>query len=167
MQHSRGVVAVAGVSVVAVYAAQLVLVQLVLDPLAAVPGRSLAAIYAELERQGFHTGLDVAVVVGVGLVGILLAAGVQWVLAEQRAPLFAMVAANLGVLAAGIFPAWASGMALGMDVADAFMVGGGYHTAWFTVLVGMSTAGLAALPFVLVVGQAVHVRRSRRRTRAV
>ncbi|WP_148286265.1 MULTISPECIES: hypothetical protein [unclassified Curtobacterium] len=167
MQRSRGVVAVVGVAVVALYAALLVVVQLVLDPLAAVPGRSLGSIYAELERQGFHTGVDVAVVVGVGVVGVLLAAGLQWVLSEQRAPLFAMVAAHLGVLAAGIAPAWMSGTALGMDVADAFMVDGGYHTAWFTVLVGASGAALVAMPFVLVVGQAVHVRRTAHRTSAV
>ena len=56
---------------------------------------------------------------------------------------------------------------LGMDVADAYGVGGGDHTIWAGVLYVTSLVALIAIPVVLVVGESVHVRRAALRARAV
>ncbi|MGN8049415.1 hypothetical protein ACTJKO_06955 [Curtobacterium sp. 22159] len=164
--RTRVVVAVIGVVVVAVYAALLAVESLVLDPLAAVPGASLAQIHAHLEGQGFHVRTDIAVVVGIAVVGVALAVGLASSLLVTRAPAHVLAAVLLAVVVMGAPMSWWSGFQLGMDVADGYGVGGADHTIWAGVLYATSAVALVALPFVLVVGQARHVRRTTGRTRA-
>ncbi|WP_065964404.1 hypothetical protein [Curtobacterium sp. UCD-KPL2560] len=158
----RVTVAVVGVLVVAAYAALLVVDALVLDPLAAVPGRSLDGLYAELDRQGFAVGADVATVVGLGIAGVVVAVVLATWLLVARAPTTVLVAALLAVVALGAPVSFASGFALGMDVADGFGVGGAAHTVWAGVRYLTSGIAFVAVPVVLVVG----LTRSARRTAA-
>lgn len=165
-ERTRRTVAGTGVAVEALYAALLAVEALVLDPLAAVPGTSLSMIHAELGRQGFSVGTDVAAVVGIALVGVGLAVGLATSLLVTRARTHVIAAVLLGVVALGGPMTWWSGFWLGMDVADAYGVDGGAHTVWAGVLLVSSAIALAAIPFVLVIGQAVGVRRTARGSRA-
>lgn len=158
--RTRQVVAWTGVAVVAVYAALLAFQSLVLDPLAAVPGASLAAVHAHLERQGFSVGTDIATVIGIAAVGVALAIVLAASLLVTRASVHVIAAVLLGVVALGGPMTWYSGFALGMDVADAYGIDGAAHTPWAGFLVVISTVALVAIPFVLVIGQAVAVRRT-------
>ncbi|MBT1605674.1 hypothetical protein [Curtobacterium flaccumfaciens] len=167
MGRTRIVVAVVGVLVVALYAALLAVDALVLDPLAAVPGATLAEIHAELTQQGFPVGADVATVVGIAVVGVLFAAGLSVLLLITRAPAHVIAAVLLAVVVMGTPMSFVAAIALGMDVADAYGVGGGAHTIWSGVLYVTSLVALIAIPVVLVVGQSVHVRRAALRARAV
>jgi len=160
--RARLVVAVVGTLVVTAYAVLLAVDALVLDPLGAVPGRSLPAIYDELDRQGFAVGADVGTVVGIAVVGVLLAAVLGQTLLVTRAPAHVIAAALLAVVAGGGPMAFGSGFALGMDVADGFGTDGGDHTIWAGVLYVTSLVALVALPVVLVVGQ-VRLRNTQRR----
>lgn len=164
--RTNRLVAGTGIAVVALYAALLAVQALVFDPLAAVPGASLGAIHAELERQGFAVGTDVAAVVGIAVVGVALASGLGSSLVVTRARPYVTAAVLLGVVALGGPMTWWSGFWLGMDVADAYGVGGGAHTAWAGVLLVTSAIALAAIPFVLVIGQAISARRTTHRSRA-
>ncbi|MCS6561733.1 MULTISPECIES: hypothetical protein [Curtobacterium] len=167
MGRSRIVVAVVGVLVVALYAALLAVNALVLDPLAAVPGATLAEIHAELTQQGFHVQTDIVVVIALASVGVVLAAGLSVLLLVTRAPTHVIAAVLLAVVVLGGPASFWSGFALGMDVADGFGTDGGDHTIWAGVLYVTSLVALIAIPVVLVVGQAAHARRAAVRARAV
>jgi hypothetical protein len=167
MGSTRIVVAVVGVLVVTLYAALLALDALVLDPLGAVPGATLAEIHRHLDAQGFHVQTDIVVVIALASVGVVLAAGLSVLLLVTRAPTHVIAAVLLAAVVLGGPASFWSGFALGMDVADAYGVGGGDHTIWAGVLYVTSLVALIALPFVLVIGQAAHVRRTALRARAV
>lgn len=167
MGRTRIVVAVVGVLVVALYAALLAVNALVLDPLAAVPGATLAGIHAELIQQGFHVQTDIVVVIALASVGVVLAAGLSVLLLVTRAPTHVIAAVLLAVVVLGGPVSFWSGFALGMDVADGFGTDGGDHTIWAGVLYVTSLVALIAIPVVLVVGQAAHARRAALRARAV
>jgi hypothetical protein len=147
------IVAGVGVLVVAVYATLLVVVQLVLDPLAAVPGTPLGAIYDHLEQQGFDTCGDVVAVVVTASVGVVLAVVVAVVTVWRRVGSHFVTAWMLGLVAAGAVPFFVTGFQLGMDVADGYGVSGAAHTPWAGVLYLVSLAALVAVPVVLVVGE--------------
>ncbi len=166
MGRARIVVAVVGVLVVALYAALLALNALVLDPLAAVPGSTLPEIHAELTRQGFSVGTDIATVVGIAVVGVLFAAGLSVLLIVTRATAHVIAAVLLAVLVFGTPMSFVAAIAMGMDVADGYGVGGGAHTIWAGVLYVTSLLALIAIPVVLVVGQAAHARRTALRAHA-
>lgn len=166
MGRTRIVVGVVGTLVVTLYAGLLALNALVLDPLGAVPGQSLAQIHAELTRQGFSVRTDTVIVIVVAAVGVLLAAGLSVLLLITRATAHVMATVLLAVVAFGAPASFWSGFALGMDVADGYGIGGGAQTIWSGVLYVTSLVALIAVPVVLVVGQAVHVRRAALRARA-
>jgi hypothetical protein len=166
MGRTRIVVAVVGVLVVTLYAALLAVNALVLDPLAAVPGASLDEIHRHLDAQGFHVQTDIVVVIALASVGVVLAAGLSVLLLITRATAHVIATVLLAVVVMGGPASFWSGFALGMDVADAYGVGGGDHTIWAGVLYITSLVALIALPFVLVVGQAVHARRAALRAHA-
>ena len=155
---------VAGVAVVTMYAGLMALQALVLDPLAAVPGRSLAAILGHLERQGFDVAADVWTVLVTAAVGVVLAVGVAvWGIVDRLDPVISAVL-FLALLAFGAPVTFGTGFALGMDVADGFGTSGAAHTIWAGVLYGTSVLALIGIP--VVVG-ATWLRRNGRRGRAV
>ncbi|SDQ08047.1 hypothetical protein SAMN02800687_0198 [Curtobacterium sp. UNCCL20] len=153
MGRTRIVVAVVGVLVVTLYAALLAVQQLVLDPLAAVPGSSLGAIHAHLERQGFDVRGDVVAVLVTASIGVALAITVAILTLWRRVEPHFVVAWMLGIVAAGAVPFFLAGFQLGMDVADGYGVSGGAHTAWAGVLYGTSGIALVAIPVVIVFGE--------------
>lgn len=153
MGRTRIVVAVVGVLVVTLYAALLATNELVLDPLAAVPGTSLGAIHTHLERQGFDVRGDVTGVLVIASIGPALAIVVAAVTLWRRVEPHFVVAWLLGIVAAGAVPFFVAGFQLGMDVADAYGVSGGAHTAWAGVLYVTSLVALATIPIVLVFGE--------------
>lgn len=153
MGRTRIVVAVVGVLVVALYAALLAVDALVLDPLAAVPGASLAEIHGRLDAQGFHVQTDIVVVIALASVGVVLAAGLSVLLLVTRAPTHVIAAVLLAVVVLGGPASFWGGFALGMDVADGFGTDGGDHTVWAGVLYVTSLVALIAIPVVLVAGE--------------
>lgn len=153
MGRTRIVVAVVGVLVVALYAALLAVNALVLDPLAAVPGATLAEIHRHLDAQGFHVQTDIVVVIALASVGVVLAAGLSVLLLVTRAPTHVIAAVLLAVVVLGGPASFWGGFALGMDVADGYGTDGGDHTIWAGVLYVTSLVALIAIPVVLVAGE--------------
>lgn len=149
----RIVVAGVGVGAVIAYAALLAVQELVLDPLAAVPGTPLDVIYAHLDGQGFDVRSDVVGVLVIAAIGVVLALVVAVVTSWKRVGAHFVAAWFLGVLAAGAIPAFAAGFQLGMDVADGYGVSGEDHTVWAGVLYVTSVIALVAIPVVIVVGE--------------
>lgn len=153
MERTRIVVAVVGVLVVTLYAALLAVQQLVLDPLAAVPGTSLGAIHAHLDGQGFDVRGDIVAVLVTAAIGVALAIVVAAVTLWRRVEPHFVVAWMLGIIAAGAVPFFAAGFQLSMDVADGYGVSGGAHTPWAGVLYVTSLVALVAIPVVIVFGE--------------
>ncbi|WIB77233.1 hypothetical protein DEJ28_16565 [Curtobacterium sp. MCPF17_002] len=153
MGRTRIVVAVVGVVVVTLYAVLLAVQQLVLDPLAAVPGTSLGAIHAHLERQGFDVRGDVVAVIVTAAIGVALAIVVATTTLWKHVEPHFVAAWMLGIIAAGAVPFFFAGFQLGMDVADGYGVSGGAHTVWAGVLFVTSAIALVAIPVVLVFGE--------------
>jgi hypothetical protein len=151
--RTRIVVAGVGVTAVIAYAALLAVQELVLDPLAAVPGTPLATIYAHLDGQGFDVRSDIVGVLVIAAIGVGLAVVVTVVTLWKRVGAHFVAAWFLGILAAGAVPAFAAGFQLGMDVADGYGIGGEDHTIWAGVLYVTSVIALVAIPVVLVVGE--------------
>jgi hypothetical protein len=164
MGRTRIVVAVVGVLVVTLYAALLAVQELVLDPLAAVPGTSLGAIHTHLERQGFDVRGDVVAVLVTASIGVVLSIVVATVTLRTRVGPHLVVAWMLGIIAAGAVPFFVAGFQLGMDVADGYGVGGGAHTVWAGVLLVTSAVALVAIPVVLVFGERCRAVRTTSRT---
>ncbi|WP_248704054.1 hypothetical protein [Curtobacterium sp. MWU13-2055] len=160
MGRTRIVVGVVGTLVVTLYAGLLALNALVLDPLGAVPGQSLGAIYGHLDAQGYRVRTDVVAVLVIAAVGIALAVTVLIVTLVRRTTAHVAAAWLLAIVAAGAVQVFGSGFKLGMDVADGYGIGGEDHTIWAGVLYVTSLVALLAIPVVLVVGE-------RRRGRAV
>lgn len=159
--RARTVVAVVGVLVVAAYAALLALNALVLDPLGAVPGRSLEEIYARVDvgNDVVQDVIGVLVVAGIG-VGLALTAAIVGL--ASRLPATTIAVLHLGVLAAGALATFQSGFFLGMDVADSWPTDGGAHTIWAGVLYLTSLAALIAIPAVLFIAMVRTLIRTRR-----
>jgi hypothetical protein len=158
---SRTVVAVTGALVVTAYAALLALDALVLDPLAAVPGKSLAQVYAGVDAAGNSVAQDVAAVLVVAGIGVALAVGVAVLALWDGLPAPAIAVLHLGLVVLGAFAAFQSTFFLGIDVADSFGTAGGTHSPWLAVLASTSLAALIAIPTVLFTEMVRTLRRIR------
>ncbi|PZE69643.1 hypothetical protein [Curtobacterium sp. MCBD17_021] len=158
---ARTVVAVTGALVVTAYAALLAVDALVLDPLAAVPGKSLAQVYAGVDAIGMDSRQDVVGVLVTAGIGVALAVAVTVIALWKRMPAPVVAVCHLALLALGAVATFQSGFFLGMDVADAFGVAGGAHGPWAGLLYGTSLAALVAIPAVLVVTMVQTLRRAR------
>ncbi|MFO7689481.1 MAG: hypothetical protein R6W83_02855 [Cryobacterium sp.] len=138
-----------GLAAVAAYAIVGVLQILVFNPLAAVPGATLAEIRAQMAQA--DQPLTANAVVTWAITGVLLAVLVL-VIAATRHTLSTelVVAATLVLLvfaAPGhIFVAFLPGMSL----ADTFMISGGDHAPWGAVLYLVSGLALAALIVLII-----------------
>jgi hypothetical protein len=158
---SRTVVAVSGTLVVTAYAALLAVNALVLDPLAAVPGKSLPEIYATVDAMGMSSRQDVVGVLVTAGIGVVLAVGFAIAAIWKEIPVPVALVCHLALVACGAGAVFQSGFFLGMDVADAFAVSGGAHGLWAGVLYGTSLAALVAIPAVLFVTMVQTLRRAR------
>ncbi|WP_267424714.1 MULTISPECIES: hypothetical protein [unclassified Curtobacterium] len=117
------------------------------------PGTSLGAIHAHLERQGFDVRGDVVAVLVTASIGVALAVVVATLTLHKRVEPHFVIAWMLGLIAAGAVPFFVAGFQLGTDVADGYGVGGGAHTIWAGVLFVASAVALVAIPVVLVFGE--------------
>ncbi|KQS10163.1 hypothetical protein DEJ13_16070 [Curtobacterium sp. MCLR17_007] len=141
---------VLGAVVVTAYATLLALDGLVFDPLAAVPGATLGQIHHRVEAIGMDVGQDVVGVLVTAGVGVTLAAFFAVVAIRGRMPVPVAAVCHLALLTFGAVAVFQSGFFLGMDVADAYGVSGGSHSAFSGVLYGTSLAALVAIPVVLL-----------------
>jgi hypothetical protein len=160
----RVLVAIAGVLAVMGYAGLMALQALVLDPLAAVPGETLAQIHVHLEAQAFNVTGDIRSVLGSAVIGVTLAVVVAVWSILRRLNAAVASALFLGVLAFGAPVTFGTGFALGMDVADAYGIGGASHTIWAGVLYITSLTALVAIPLVFA---GAWTQRNGRRARSV
>ncbi|WP_286166534.1 hypothetical protein [Arthrobacter sp. AQ5-05] len=144
LARSRAVrAALAGFGLVAGYAVVGALQIMVWNPLAAVPGATLAGIRAEMSGAGEYPGTPL--VVAWALTGILLGAGV--LLAALRRKVSAAGATTLSLLfiALGAPSLMVASFPSGIGLADTFGLSGGDHAPWGSVLYLASAAALLLL----------------------
>jgi uncharacterized membrane protein YuzA (DUF378 family) len=158
--NARTVVAVTGAVVVTAYAVLLALDALVLDPLTAVPGRSLSDVYAHVAAAGDSVVQDVSGVLVLALVGVALGVAAAVVGVVGRVPALQVALMHLVVVVLGALATFQSMFFLGFDVADAFATSG-LHSPWVRVLYGTSGLALLAIPTILFVSMVQGLRRAR------
>ncbi|UNK71235.1 hypothetical protein [Microbacterium sp. H1-D42] len=145
-------VAMIGVAVVTAYAALAAVQILVLNPLAAVPGAQLGAIYAEMAAAG-ETMPVVQTLVFLAL-GVVIAVVVA--VLSIRSRLDALVTALLFciVLALGVPAYFVASFGPGMNLADTFAISGADGSPWAAPLYIVSLLASGA-----IVGLAVRLAR--------
>ncbi len=152
------VTALAGVMLVAAYASLGALQILVLNPLAAAPGLTLAQIHAELAAAN-ETLSTVPVIIFVAL-GLLLAGSVVvFAFTAPGASPTVVTVFFLVILGFGTPAYFAASFSAGMALADTFAISGGDHSRWSTVLYVTSALSFAGA-LVLLVVHAVGIRRT-------
>ena len=127
------------------------------NPLAAVPGATLAEITAHLAATG--ESFSVASVLGVLAIGPLLALAPLILSWRTGTGAFAVIAGVLAILAGGAVGYFAASFSPGMSLADAYGISGGDYAPWGRVLMLVSAVALLAA----VVCGAVLLRRGRGR----
>lgn len=141
---------IAGAIVVTAYAALAATQILVLNPLAAAPGRSLDEIHVALSTAGeslmpgavfFVLGIGVALAVGLAVVAILGRA--------RPEPVAAVFLALLMLGAPGYFIA---SFGAGMSLADTFGIGGADYSPWARPLYAVSAISAVVLVAGALVG---------------
>lgn len=147
--------AIVGTLLVAGYACLGALQILVLNPLAAAPGRTLAQIHAELAAAG-EVLSPWPVIVFVAL-GLLLASSVAIYAVRTSGASPAVVSLLvLGILAFGSPAYFAASFGGGMALADTFAISGGDHSPWANVLYlvsGIAVVSALAMLTSLIVRQ--------------
>ena len=148
---ARGHVAVVlvGTSLVLAYATLAVVQILVLNPLAAAPGRTLSQIHRDLEAA--DQSLSPVLAVGIPALGVVLALVLGVVGMRSRTPVSTLALGYLVLLAAGTPAYFAASFGAGMSLADTYFIGGADHSPWSwplhatsaaaTVLVALAGAG--------------------------
>lgn len=143
---SRAPLAIAAIGTLAVaaYAAWAAVQILVLNPLAAAPGRSLAEIHADITSAQQWSGPgQVFAILGLGVVlAVVALAGVLLFPGASATGTVAVYLALLVFGAPGYF--WAS-FDSGMSLADTYGIGGGDHSPWALPLYAVSVLALVAL----------------------
>jgi hypothetical protein len=136
------VVSIVGVLAVALYAGFAALQILVLNPLAAAPGRSLDQIRTDLSNVGESLGAEVVVfVLGIGVV-IAVVVAVVAIAGAARPTLTALL--FLAVLSVGAFGYFAASFTAGMGLADTYGISGADYSPWARPLYLVSAASLIA-----------------------
>ena len=149
LARSRAVrAALAGFGLLAGYAVVGALQILVWNPLAAVPGATLAEIRAQM--AGAHENPGTPLVVAWAVAGILCGAGV--LVAALRRKISAAGATTLSLLSIvlGAPSLMVASFPSGMGLADTFGISGGDHAPWGSVLYLASAAALLLLVLFLV-----------------
>ncbi|MEA5119359.1 MAG: hypothetical protein VB036_17320 [Propionicimonas sp.] len=143
--------AVAGTVLVVGYAALAGLQILVLNPLAAVPGRSLGQINADLAAQHDSLGMPVVVsILGLGVVGGLALLMRFW--RDPQAEPRSVVLGYLGLLTLGAPASFFAGFGAGMALADTYGINAGDYSPWSAPLYATSLVALLGIPVVRWVG---------------
>ncbi|MCD5348396.1 hypothetical protein [Agromyces sp. S2-1-8] len=142
------------------YAGVAALQILVWNPLAAVPGRALAEIYAEAEAAGQSlTPVVTILILGAGgcLAGLVLGFAVRGVFPG----VWLMVSVYLLLLVFGAPAYFIASFSPGMSLADTYMISGGDYAPWGHVLMLVSAAALAGLVAIAVAAVVRGMRGSR------
>ncbi|NJI57865.1 hypothetical protein HCX50_00320 [Microbacterium oxydans] len=145
-------ISIVGVLAVTAYAAVAAVQILVLNPLAAVPGRTLDEIRAEMDAAGEVLLWEpVAFILGIGVV---LAVVVAIASIRGRAHPMVPVMSYLALLMLGAFGYFTASFGVGMSLADTFGISGGDYSPWARPLYAVSLfAGVAlvVVPLVMLV----------------
>lgn len=137
---------ISGPVVVALYAAVMVTVICVWDPVAAVPTLSHADILIRLRESSAGVTNPFALPVIIAGAGVVLSLAISFIGALARPRTKAVAVMQLAIVAGGAPAVFIASFPLGMDVADTFGVSGGAHTPWTGVLYLVSlAAGVAAV----------------------
>lgn len=143
---------IVGLVIVAGYAAGGALQVLVWNPLAAVPGATLAEIHAGLARE--NESLAAPAVLTWAVIGVILAALVlAGAVVRRTSRVRNVVLLDLLLLVLAAPAHWFAAFPAGMGLADAFAISGGDHAPWGKVLYLVSAVALAALAAVGVAGK--------------
>ena len=147
-QRPAAWIAVAGFLLVVGYAVAGALQVLVWNPLAAVPGATLAEIHALMDQA--NESLAAPAVLIWAATGVLLAAAV--LIAGLKHSISGRAAAGLYLLLLVLAAPshWMASFPAGMGLADAFAISGGDHAPWGKVLYTVSAMSLVALLAVVV-----------------
>lgn len=146
-QRSATWIGVAGFLLVVGYAVSGALQVLVWNPLAAVPGATLAEINAHMDQANESLAAPVVLTwaaTGIVLAGAVLMAGLKHSISGRSA---ACLYLSLLVLAAPSH--WMASFPAGMGLADAFEISGGAYAPWGKVLYAVSALSLVAV-FVVI-----------------
>ncbi|WP_258134191.1 hypothetical protein [Microbacterium sp. MYb45] len=155
MQRRTLWISIAGVLAVTAYAAWAALQILVLNPLAAVPGRTLDEIRAEMSAVGEDLLWEpVFFILGIGVV---LAVVVAVVSIRGRADPVIPAMSFLALLMLGTLGYFVASFGPGMSLADTFGIGGADYSPWARPLYAVSALAGAAI----AVGGVVTVLRRR------
>lgn len=150
--------ALAGTVLVTAYAVAAAAIIVVLNPLAAAPGKTLDEIIAETEAARQPLGQEFTIgLLSVGVVLALLALAIA--VFGSAFSVRATVLTYLALLAAGAPAYWIASFTPGMSLADTYAISGGDHTPWGAVLFGISAVAALAL---FVVGVTAIARASER-----
>lgn len=145
---ARGRVAVAlvGTSLVLAYATLAVVQILVLNPLAAAPGRTLPEIHRDLEAA--DQSLSPVFAVGIPALGVVLALALGVFGMRSRTPVFTLALGYLALLIAGTPAYFVASFGAGMSLADTYFIGGADHSPWSWPLHATSAAATVLLALV-------------------
>lgn len=135
-------VVVVGVLAVAAYAVLAAVQILVLNPLAAVPGERIAAIYAEMDAAG--ETMPVMMPLLVLAVGVAAAVVVAVLSIRSRLEPAHSALLFLLLLIFGTPGYFVASFGPGMNLADTFMISGGDHSRWSLLLYAASLGAAVA-----------------------
>lgn len=135
-------VAAIGTFALVAYAGLALVQVLVLNPLAAVPGKSLDQIIIDVEAAGesFGIWLVVACLVPGPMIAVALL-----IRARVANSVMAVASWYLGLLALGAVAYFWASIGPGMALADTYLISGGDHSPLGALLYGVSGAALVAL----------------------
>ena len=157
------VIAAIGTTLVTAYAGLAALQILVLNPLAAAPGKELHQIHADMAAVGESVSTPMAVgILSVG-VGLAVATFVLIAVTREATPLAALIA-YLVLLMFGAPAYFMASFGAGMGLADTYGISGADYSPWARPLYLVSFLSLLGA---LTIGAFALIRRSRQRTRAI
>lgn len=129
---------------------------LVVNPLAAVPDRSLDEVYAAIADAGQMFSL--AGVLGILGTGVVLAVVAGWVCIAAQVPPIVAAFGALALLVLGAPAYFMASFAPGMALADTFMISGRSYSTGHLPLYAVSALAAAAI-IALVAGTVIRARR--------
>lgn len=147
-QRSATWVGVAGLLLVAGYAIAGALQVLVWNPLAAVPGATLAKIHAVMDGANESLAAPAVLIwaaTGTVLAAVVLIAGLRRSISGK-----AVAALDLLLLVLAAPSHWMASFPAGMGLADAFGISGGDYAPWGKVLYTVSAVSLVVLLAVVI-----------------
>lgn len=140
-------VAIVGTVLVVAYAALAAVQILILNPLAAAPGRTLAQIHTDMDAAG--ESVNNGMTIGILAVGVLLAVVVLIAtVAGSAVSAVGTTAIYLTLLVAGALGYFAASFGWGISLADTYGISGADYSPWALPLYAVSLLALAGLAII-------------------